>query len=818
MLKQIGLGMLVLCAGMAPLRAAVFCVSDEPGLQSALVNASSNGEDNDVKVEQGTYALSTAFFYGGNGGRALRLLGGYQPGSGCAAGSRAIAPANTIFDASAAAGGEFLFNAKGGDVVIEGVRWTKLSYNGGAPLQLHQLDGFFGGKLVFRFNEVDHSTSNMAIVQLTALNEVELSTNLVHNNTAPEAVLLDGGSLTRGALIVHNTISANSGVGLHTNVHWQLLPVALYNNILYGNGGADRRVSGQSIFALNNTTGTAVSDVAPTFVSGSSGNVSTNPNLSPSTFAPLIGSPAINSGVPFADILPAQDIAGVKRVYGSAPDRGAFEAVNSDFNFYLVKNTNNSGVDSLREAIHLANLGGIPALIQFQIGSTCGPGGGPQVITLSSALENITVPMVIQGYTQPGSHPNTLATGFDAQICIMLSGNGSLSTALRVPSGKPAARLDVSGVVFTWFSGYAVVLSDGKGHYIHGNSFGVDAPGTGSVFPNGGNLILNANALATSVGGATPAERNLLGSAGFFGNGLNLASADSYSVVRNNYIGSDANGTGARANTANGILVYASQYNLIADNLISGNDGAGIEFVSSGVGANFNTVQGNRIGLNVNGAALGNGFAGIWLSTGAQINAIGSSSFGDPKGGNSIGANGASGVLIDSTAGSTNTVFANAISTNTGIAIDLDAQGPLANDILDVDAGPNGLQNYPVITRAIRISPYSMHVEGSVSSKAHTPYYISIYANAACDASGFGPAQIPVGTFLTGFTDASGHLSFNVDVGNSLASIPTTGVVTATATDTTFGTSEINACHGYLPDQIFQDGFEAPAAPPPGKK
>jgi hypothetical protein len=53
--------------------------------------------------------------------------------------------------------------------------------------------------------------------------------------------------------------------------------------------------------------------------------------------------------------------------------------------------------------------------------------------------------------------------------------------------------------------------------------------------------------------------------------------------------------------------------------------------------------------------------------------------------------------LRDGTANG-NTILSNAIFSNEGPGIDLDADGPTANDQGDVDTGPNGFQNKPGIS------------------------------------------------------------------------------------------------------------------------
>ncbi len=71
---------------------AIFCVSNEAELQTALTTAASNGEDDTIKIVQGTY--NGNFTYAATEANSLTVEGGYT--SGCA--TRVVDPANTILD------------------------------------------------------------------------------------------------------------------------------------------------------------------------------------------------------------------------------------------------------------------------------------------------------------------------------------------------------------------------------------------------------------------------------------------------------------------------------------------------------------------------------------------------------------------------------------------------------------------------------------------------------------------------------------------------------------------------------------------------
>jgi len=80
-----------------------------------------------------------------------------------------------------------------------------------------------------------------------------------------------------------------------------------------------------------------------------------------------------------------------------------------------VTTTADSGPGSLRQAILDASPGAV--MIGFNI-----PGAGVQTIEPQSLLPFITRSVTIDGYTQPGASPNTLANADNAVLLIELSG------------------------------------------------------------------------------------------------------------------------------------------------------------------------------------------------------------------------------------------------------------------------------------------------------------------------------------------------------------------------------------------------------------
>src|SRR4051794_9650870 len=104
------------------------------------------------------------------------------------------------------------------------------------------------------------------------------------------------------------------------------------------------------------------------------------------------------------------------------------------------------GAVTLREAITAADTNADPSgdttpgdpgpdTIAFNI-----PGAGVRTINLTSALPTITEPVVIDGYTQPGSSANTLADGDNAVLLIELNRGDLAIYGLTITAGNSTIR------------------------------------------------------------------------------------------------------------------------------------------------------------------------------------------------------------------------------------------------------------------------------------------------------------------------------------------------------------------------------------------
>jgi parallel beta-helix repeat protein len=504
---------------------------------------------------------------------------------------------------------------------------------------------------------------------------------------------------------------------------------------------------------------------------------------------------------------------------------------------FTVTTTNDSGGGSLRQAISAANTTPGSHQIRFAI-----PGEGVQTIAPLSELPGVSNRISIDGYSQPGTRTNSLASGNDAVLLIRLDGflaTNTPSAALRL---QGVSGCSIRGLIIVRFWA-GIELHSSSGNTIAGNWIGLDADNLarGNLF-DGVSITcpVFSRAAFNVVGGVTPADRNVI-SGNNAGITISPAQADR-NVIQGNFIGTDATGTLPRGNTFDGIHVMATTNvsiggsvagarNLISANgsgitllggaqhivqgnyfgtdvsgryalgnkgtgiLLQGSDDCKIGGVNAGnlicnsgddglvlLGSARTLVQGNFIGTDSTSVwQQGNGGAGIYIQGGSSSK-IGGASAGE---GNVIRFNSGSGVGI--LAGATNTISGNSIYNNEGLGIDLQEDKVTSNDPGDVDFGPNDLQNYPVIASASSGQDFTT-IQGSLNSQAGGTYHIEFFASPAWDSLGIPEGQIYLGsTSVT--TDGAGDATFSVVLP---VAAPKNFIITATATDQVGNTSEFS--------------------------
>lgn len=446
---------------------------------------------------------------------------------------------------------------------------------------------------------------------------------------------------------------------------------------------------------------------------------------------------------------------------------------------FTVTNTNDTGAGSFRQALLDANGNAGADTIVFAI-----PGAGVHTITTpASDLPDITGPVLIDGYTQPGSSPNTnaLNAGINAvlQIELAMSSGGDLHIAAG------ADGTTIRGLVLNnRFDAISVAANNVT---IAGNFIGTDPSGTVGKRGTIGIVVQTITTSNLTVGGPAAADRNLISGNIIYGVELAFGGTSTGHLIQGNYIGTDITGTLSLDTSTSLQEGLVNMHGVsVLDNLISGNTAGGVHTIGS------ITLQGNLIGTQRDGtSALPNGgIGGVLLQVAGST--VGGSAAGQP---NIIAFNTGFGVNVDYN-NFGNRISQNSIHSNTGMGISLTGTGvPLANDAGDPDtnAGDHG-QNYPVLTSASVVGGTAT-ISGTINSNPATALHLEFFSNAVCDASGNGEGQTFVGAADV-TTDGSGNASFGP---LSFAGVPAgQGVITSTATSPSDGTSEFSQCTASL--------------------
>lgn len=404
--------------------------------------------------------------------------------------------------------------------------------------------------------------------------------------------------------------------------------------------------------------------------------------------------------------------------------------------------------------------------------------------------------ILIEGTASTGNQilGNYLGTDITGTIALGNSGNAIEIDSPNNTVGGPAAGS--LNIISGNNVGIRLSTTDSSGNLIQGNFIGTDVSGLLDI-GNGTGVSINAN--NNMIGGTNPLLRNIIS-----GNGSGIQMTNcSGNFVQGNFIGTDVSGTSSIANNAAGLIILASGSNTIggaitgAANVISGNDFFGL--VISDSGSSSNQIMQNLIGTQVDGVSpLGNGIHGIYFG-----NPAGSFATDNFIQSNTIAFNSGDGIYEQ--VGTGNLFTSNLIFSNTGLGIDLGADGVAVNDVGDADTGANNLQNYPVLNSAVNSSG-NINIDGSLNSTANSLFTLEFFATTSCDSSGSGEAETFIGSTPIN-TDANGNASFNATFP---LTIPSGEFITATATDSLGNTSEFSACRvvGGGGTCIFCDDFQ----------
>ncbi len=462
-----------------------------------------------------------------------------------------------------------------------------------------------------------------------------------------------------------------------------------------------------------------------------------------------------------------------------------FSAATAFASTFTVTTMADSGAGSLRQAILDANANPGADTIAFAI-----PGSGVHTIVLTTWLPNATDPVTVDGYTQPGSSPNTLPLSQGTNAVLNVEINGAAVTLAPCWSYQANGGL-IRGVVINRCPDGAIYVTgslDVTGSFLGMSPAGMPINGSTQqfgVFALG--TLGNEAPITVNVGGADPADRNLIS-----GNGAgvymqyNVAGA-----VKGNLIGTDktvsytiTNGNGIICTSPKGVQIGGPGAN--EGNVIGGS-------IAEGFGGRFSVFQGNFVGTNPTETAnLGNLGTGVAIDSNVVVPPTGVLGGMGPGEGNVIAHNGGGGIygdpggfMMTSSLGQVS-ARGNRFYDNRPVAIALGFDPPHAADPGDGDTGPNGSQNAPVITGIDYGPPTVAHF--LLNSTPSTTFDVDVYADTSCVSF---PVVSSQGEQLVGSvqatTDASGVVTIDFSLPSPLAPGQS---VSAIATDPAGNTSE----------------------------
>jgi hypothetical protein len=710
------------------------------------------------------------------------------------------APNNTIGGTSTGAGntiaGGIYFEAGGTGNTVQG-NWIGVAADGSSPLG----NPGYGVALGDSFNTIGGTTAGAA--NIIAFNDVGVDFT---SSTATGDAILGNAIFSNSQLGIAGSptqapvLSSAVATAARTHVSGSLTGQANtdYRIELYASGklDSDGTVQGQTLLG---TVPVHIGGSGTTPITADVGSLPAGDNYVTATATPTGGDTSNFATAAFSSVL------------------------------FTVTNTNDSGPGSLRQAILAADAApgtqtitfGIPANdpnhVYYKNDGTAGQVSLSDIAVTTAAsdanisdidpdwphswfsiqptspLPDITKSVTIDGYSQPGSsvNSNPVGQGLNTVLRIEIDG-ASAGDAFSDPlMNVTAGSFTIQGIDFNRAQGLEIRFSSPSQstNLVEGDFIGPDISGTiafpspvsGETFDGIDDKSVGSN---TTIGGTDPSQRNLISgnsNSGYLSEGLGS------SLILGNLIGTDRTGTRAVPNGNNGLSVgNATIGGLTAGsgNVISGNRGDGVRISDDTV------VAGNNIGTDLTGGKpLGNGAAGVAFEF-----------TGDTIEDNTIAFNGTGVSGIQSSAGQTfgDRITQNLIYSSGGLGIALgdpfDGDGSANYPAPNNQTGPNGLQNFPVLTAVTALPAGGTHIEGTLTSGYSKTYHLEFFANAlraASSAGLFSEGETYLGDTDVA-TDATGTGSFKVD----LPALPAgQDYVTATATAPDGSTSQFSAVY-----------------------
>ncbi len=492
---------------------------------------------------------------------------------------------------------------------------------------------------------------------------------------------------------------------------------------------------------------------------------------------------------------------------------------------FTVTTTANSGEGSLFKAMEDANSNGNSGdvdIIEFNI-----PGTGVHTIAPTGILPVPTEPLLIDGYSQPGSQANTAISPepFNGTITIEINGANA---------GAPMSGLILQGVDGSTVRGISIhsytttqIVINSNDITLEGNYIGVKPSGVEAGSGNGGGINTTPGCSNLAIGGSSPENRNII-TASQNKNNSAVSMDCTQSTMYGNYIGIGKDGATQLTNSVGTVIGSSLLGNdPVAQNITIGGGEPGQANVYNGgleaaivIFTTHNTVQGNFIGTDYKGELIDDSDIvqgpGVVLQLFAAENLIGGTGENEAN----VIADVAGGVVVNSLdivqigGGATpqknailgNSIFkmktkeiAGVLIKDIGIELvhgkDTDfppdfwpneytSKGPTPNDPGDVDTGPNGYINTPVLKTAQQVgNQLTVTYDLDAADSPSNTYRVEFFASNNRSMSGYGPGETYLGaaTAVAPGSNKTATLTVSGDFSNKFLSATTTAIDNTTS-------------------------------------
>jgi hypothetical protein len=405
------------------------------------------------------------------------------------------------------------------------------------------------------------------------------------------------------------------------------------------------------------------------------------------------------------------------------------------------------------------NDSGPGSLRQAITDANASPGLDTISFNIGSGLQTITPQQRLPTITDGVVIDGTTQPGFSGVPIIELNGTVQPDgNGLFITGGNSTVR----GLVINRFHFTGILINNNGGNHVEGCYIGTDA--TGTIAQSNGDDGVSISTSNNVVGGTSPAQHNLI--SGNNGAGVDISrfccSGDTSSIVGNviqgNYIGVNSTGSAAIPNLLQGVRISSVNANLPVTNNLVGG-------TQPGAG---NLISGNH--------GIGVDLEGFWVTNNTvQGNLIGTDATGNfaiPNDRDGMAVTGSNNLIGGPTAGARNVISGNGRLAGDGNGVSMHASGPIpmGNIVQGNIIGANATLTAPLpnLAHGLAVSGSNQIIGGTAAGEGNVIAFngydgVVVATNATAAGNSIRGNSI----FSNGHQNHPSGVSLGIDLGNN---------------------------------------------------